>query len=124
GPGEPSPVPRDATYTREQLAAILGADFATRVLALPVGGPGEAVQSALGWHFVRVLAREAEGQASFEEVRRALLGVDVVKRREDAVAAFLERAFRGYAVTVDGRAVDRIRPSRRVALRPSGSAED
>jgi hypothetical protein len=122
--GEPSPVPQDATYTRDQLAAVLGADFATSLMSLEIGGAGEAIPSALGWHLVRVLEREAEAQASFEEVRASLVGVYAVKRREDAVAAFLERAFKSYTVTVDGRPVDQIRPSRRVAVRTSGSAED
>jgi hypothetical protein len=122
--GDPCPVPREASMTSEQLASRLGADFVASLRNAPIDSFSPPLRSALGWHLVRVTEHTPEGLATFEEAKGALRGAYVVKRRERAVATFLDRAFRKYTVTLDGKRVDTIEPDGRLAIRTLSSAED
>jgi hypothetical protein len=122
--GEPSPLPPEAELDHARLAGTLGGDFAAQIDSLEIGRVSEPIRSALGWHLVRVLGRSPGGPASFEEARPSLALAYVVKRRQDAVAAFLARAFEKYDVTIDGARVAALAPSGRLALRPTASGED
>jgi len=122
--GDPCPVPRTAAMTSDQLVSLVGAEFVASLERAPSDSWSAPIRSALGWHIVRVREHTPGALASFEEVKGALRGSYVVKRRERAVAAYLDRAFQKYTVTVDGRRVDAIEPHGRLAIRTPGSAED
>lgn len=122
GLGEPSPLPQDTWLTRAQIETTFGKPFADAIVTPP---PSDAaIPSAVGFHFVRVLAHEAARVETFDEAAPRLRGAYALKRREDAVAALLTRAFRDYSVTIDGAKVAAIWPRERVAVRRTGSAED
>jgi peptidyl-prolyl cis-trans isomerase C len=122
--GDPCPVPRVAGMTSKQLASLLGDGFVAALPSAPADSFSAPIRSALGWHIVRIKEHSLEAPETFEEARGALRGAYVVKRREEAVAAFLDRAFPKYSVTIDGEKVGAIRPQGRVAVRSPGSAED
>jgi parvulin-like peptidyl-prolyl isomerase len=121
--GEACPLPSDVTMTRERIAAMVGEAFAQALEAVQPGAVA-SIQSALGWHVVRVVEHAPAQDAPFEEVRERLLGAYVVERRERAVATYLEQSFAHYRVTLDGAPVTAIHPNGRVATRKSASAED
>jgi hypothetical protein len=123
-PGEAGPVPRELDATPDQLATSLGAAFAEALSSAPEGVWTGPVASAYGWHLVRVTARTPARPARFEEVRASVVETESAFRREEAVARFLEKAFERYRVTVDGRPLTKIAPTRRVAFRSVSSGED
>jgi hypothetical protein len=124
GLGESSPIPAEATLARDRIVSSLGTNFADALMTMPQGHFSRPLQSALGWHVVRVVDRTPGRVASFEEARPSLVGAYVVKRRKDAVARFLDRSFKDYRVTIDGERVASLAPSGRIAPRMSGSGED
>jgi hypothetical protein len=122
--GESCPLPRDVTMPRERIESLLGSDFARALESTPIGSPSAPIASSLGWHVVRVVARAPEAQESFEDAKGHLIGAYVVARRQDAVAAYLDRVLHHYQVTIDGEPVTALRYGGRVAIRKTGSAED
>jgi hypothetical protein len=122
--GDPCPVPREASMSSDRLSSLLGADFVVSLQKAPRDSFGPPIRSALGWHIVRVEDHSPEALATFEEAKGALRGAYVVKRRQQAVATYLQRAFEKYTVTIDGERVSAIEPHGRLALRSAGSAED
>jgi hypothetical protein len=123
--GEPFPYARDVTLTRDEIAALYGTDFAKRVAELAPGVWSGPASSRLGWHLVRIVERRGGGgPPAFEEVRSEIALKYALERREKVVGAFLERAFRRYAVRAGGVVVTDLAPSKRVALRTESSAED
>ncbi len=124
GLGEASPVAPEVTLEKDRIAATLGSDFAAELGTIPPGNFSGPMHSAFGWHLVRVIERVPGREATFEEARASLVGEYVVKRRQDAIAAFLSRSFRDYRVTIDGERVAALSPSGRLAVRPSASGED
>ncbi|MFT3773644.1 MAG: hypothetical protein QM820_50360 [Minicystis sp.] len=123
-PGEPSPIPADFQGDRPQVTASFGAAFADAIAALPLDTWSEPLPSVFGWHRVRVTSHEASRPARFEEVRAAVAEAENIWRRQEAVARFLESAFRRYAVEIDGDPLRDLAPSRRVAFRMEPSGED
>jgi hypothetical protein len=129
-PGKPPPLgdafpsSRDVTSERSGLAAVYGDSFASDVFAEDTGAWGEPIESKFGWHLVKVLSRDPGRPASFDEVRDALALEWAIDRRHKAIAAFLERAFDRYDVTIDGERAPRPRPAARLARRLDPSAED
>jgi hypothetical protein len=121
---EPSPVAAEASGDRSQLAMTFGAGFADGVLNAPMAEWSGPIESAFGWHLVRVEERKAARPARFEDVRTAVVEAFSVARREEATASFLDAAFRRYHVTVDGTPVSGFTPSRRLAFRSVASGED
>jgi peptidyl-prolyl cis-trans isomerase C len=122
--GDACPVPREASMTSRELTSLLGADFVAALSTAPRDAFSPPIRSALGWHVVKIEEHAAERPQSFEEAKAALRGAYVVQRRERAVEAFLDQAFKRYSVTIDGERVEGILPRGRVAARTSGSAED
>ena len=122
--GEASPLPFEVHGSRDRLAQDLGDSFAASLPTSPTSGFGDPIASTYGWHAVHVLSVQAQSIAPFEEVRTRVLEEYVVARREDAIASYLEKLFGQYRVRIDGVAVDRITPSRRLAVRTEMSAED
>jgi hypothetical protein len=122
--GDACPVPRESRMTSDRLASLLGPEFVTALSKAPSDAFSAPIASSLGWHLVRVVDHAPGGPASFDDVKGALRGAFVVKRREDAVASFLDRAFKKYRVSLEGQRLDGIAPHGRVAVRPSTSAED
>jgi hypothetical protein len=122
--GDAFPASRDVKGTREGIAALYGDAFATAVFAQSATLWGEPLESKFGWHFVKVLGREAGRPAAFEEVKGELALDWAVDRRHKAIAAFLARAFERYQVTVDGARRPPSHLTQRLAKRLDPSAED
>jgi len=115
---------RDVRGSREDYAASYGAPFAEAVFALRPGEWSDPIESRFGWHRVKVLQHTPGAPASFDDVyERVRLEYSVVHRHE-AVARFLDRAFRRYHVDIDGTPVRGYSPTERLALRSTPSAED
>jgi hypothetical protein len=122
--GDAFPASRDVTSRRDAVAAVYGEPFAAAVFAQPLGAWSEPIESKLGWHLVRVVSRDEERPASFDEVRDALGLEWAVDRRHAAVAAFLARAYDRYDVEVDGVRAARGPHAARLARRFDPSGED
>jgi hypothetical protein len=124
---EPSPLPAEIDLTRAQVEAALGGEFVAVLEAAAKAGeraPKEPIRSALGWHRVERLELTPEAPAELAEVRGAVRTVMAVRRRQEAVARYLERAFERYEVRLDGERVAAIHPAGRTAIRGASSAED
>lgn len=115
---------RDVHGSRQDFAATYGDAFADAVFALPVGAWSPPVESRFGWHLVKVVSHEPGEVASFDDVYDRVRLECAIERRHEAIARFLEQAFRRYQVDVDGIRVDRYEPTKRLALRSSPSEED
>jgi hypothetical protein len=126
--GVKSPLPAEADLDAGELARLAGDGLVRELEAAAAAGGGPRwlgpLRTAYGFHLVQLLGSEPAGVAPFEEVRNRVREVLLVKRREDAVAAFLREAFPRYRVAIDGAQVTAIEPQRRLALRSSASGED
>lgn len=119
-----APAPRDVDADAAEIEALLGPGFAAAVVALPTGRWSEPVASAYGWHRVLVLGHTPARPATFEEARAEITAQFVIARREDAIARYLAAAFARYRIEIDGRPVQGLMPSRRLALRSVARPED
>lgn len=122
--GEPFPYPRTARSSQADLARVFGASFAAGVAALPAGAVSEPLPSSFGWHRVRLIEREEGGPARFEEVQKDVLFDFMLERREEVVGTYLKKVAASYEVRVGDRPLVGFTPTRRVAARVEGSAED
>jgi hypothetical protein len=122
--GEPSPVPLEMDANRERIAQALGAPFADALASVPVGAWVGPLQSAYGWHLVRVVERRPARPARLDEVRASVVEAFTVYRRQEATAAFVKSALLRYRVTIDGKPLEGFTPSRRIAFRSVSSGED
>jgi hypothetical protein len=122
--GDAFPLPRALYVSREALVATYGEGFANAVDAAPIGRFSGPIASKLGFHAVKVLAREPGRAATFDEVRDTLRLEYAVVRRERAVQAFLARAAGRYRISVDGRPAAPLVASHRLGQRLDPSAED
>lgn len=101
GMGGPFPLPRRGRgQTEAAVAAQLGAVVAHAVFETPLRQWSEPVASAYGCHLVRVVARTAERDARFEEVRPEVALAYEADRRARAMKAYVERLRRAYTVSV------------------------
>ena len=64
-------------------------DFMAAVRAAPVGATSGVVKTELGWHWLRVQAREAERVPEYEEVKGEIRAMLEGERREMAVKALM-----------------------------------
>ncbi len=64
-------------------------DFMDAVRAIPVGRMQGPVRTKLGWHWIRVTAREPERTPEFEEVREEIMAHLTDERRALAVKALI-----------------------------------
>lgn len=122
--GDPFPYPRAVTSSREEMGRVFGASFADGVAALGVGAISEILQSPFGFHRVRLVERVEGGRARFEEVTKAVLLDYLLDRRERVVGTYLKETVAMYDVRIGGQALRGFVPTRRVAARTEGSAED
>jgi parvulin-like peptidyl-prolyl isomerase len=122
--GEISPVGPEIDEELPQIEMTFGAPFASAVAALSPGSWSVPIQSAFGWHLVRVIARADGRPARFEEVRSRVLEQFSVYRRQEAIARYLTGAFGKYRVDVDGKPLKSFVASRRLAYRGVPSGED
>lgn len=123
-PGEPPPLgdafalPRAATLTREELARHYGEGFATAAFGLAPGQWSEPIPSTFGWHLVKILERQEERPAEFEDVQAKLPLVHLVARKQHATRDFLRTAAERYRITIDGRPLTALPPSDRAPPDP------
>jgi peptidyl-prolyl cis-trans isomerase C len=115
---------RDVRGNREDFASSYGEQFADAVFALSPGEWSAPVQSRFGWHLVKVLQHEAGAPASFDAVYDRVRLEYAIVHRHEAIAKFLEQAFKRYHVDVDGTPLQGYRPTDRLALRTVPSQED
>jgi hypothetical protein len=115
---------RDVRGSREDYAASYGEHFADAVFALPTGQWSEPVESRFGWHLVKVVQHTPGAPASFDEVYDRVRLEYAVVHRHEAIAHFLEQAFKRYHVDVDGTPLRGYSPTERLALRATPSTED
>ena len=124
GGGEVSPVGPGVDAELPWIEQRLGAPFGEALSALAPGAWSRPIRSAFGWHLVRVVSRIDGRPARLEDVRARVIEQFQVSRRQDAVAAYLAKAFGNYRVDIDGHPVSRLSESGRVAQRSVPSAED
>lgn len=122
--GEPFPYPRDVTSSRDEVARLFGAAFAESLVALSEGQVSEPLRSPLGWHRVRLIERVAGAPATFEEVEKDVHLDYLLTKREEVVGAYLTQTAASYDVRIGGAPLRGFVPTRRVAARTEGSAED
>ncbi len=91
--------------TPQSLAKDYGADFATRVLALPVGVWRGPLPSALGVHLVRVVSQDAASDPDFPAVRDRVLQDWTRLHQNAAQEAAYQQARKRYQVEVDAGAL-------------------
>lgn len=94
-PASTAPIPADL------LARDYGDDFATSVIALPLGTWRGPVASAYGVHLVRVTSRTPGRPAALAEVRTAVERDWENDRRLLANEDYYKRARRKYDVVID-----------------------
>ena len=121
--GEPLPFSREVRASLSDLSGQFGESFAQGVRALPVGTWSAPIPSKYGWHRVKVLEHAEQRPATFEEVRPQLRLECSIKRRKQAVRAFVDQARQGYRIQVDGEDTG-LAPTGRLAMRGAASAED
>jgi len=122
--GEAFPYPRDATSSRDEVARLFGASFTEGVVALGEGDVSAPLRSPFGWHRVRLVARLAGAPAAFEEVEKDVHLDYLLTKREEVVGAYLTETAASYDVRIGGATLRGFVPTRRVAARTEGSAED
>jgi len=129
-PGQPPPLgdafarSRDVRASHDDLAATYGGEFADAAWQVAPGTWSAPIASRFGWHLVKVIERDAGRPATFDEVADKVRLDFTVARRHAAIANYIAHAFAHYQVDVDGRAVDDLVPTERLALRTEPSAED
>lgn len=122
--GQASPIGPELEADLPHVERTLGVRFAQAVAALPLGTWSAPIESAFGWHTVRVLSRAEGGPAEFREVLSRVIEQFSVHRRQSAIARYVERAFSRYLVDIDGTPVTSLRPPSRLANRNVPSGED
>jgi len=115
---------RDVRGSREDFAASYGEPFAVAVFALRPGEWSPPLESRFGWHLVKVVQHTPGAPASFDEVYDRVRLEYAIVHRHEAIAHFLEQAFKRYHVDIDGAPVRGYLPTERLALRSTPSQED
>ncbi len=97
--------------TREELEARLGPEAAEVAFAAP---PGRIVERVLeteqGFQVVKVIAREAGREASYDELRDAIKVRLTVERREKAFKEFMDALWARSDVKIDEAALKQVAP--------------
>ncbi len=122
--GEAFPYPRESTLGRDAMARLYGSGFADGVVAMAPGAVSEPIASSFGWHRVRVLERIEGAVAPFEEVQSEVALDLLLARREQVVGTYMVETAASYDVRVGDAKLVGFVPTRRVAARAEGSAED
>lgn len=87
-----------AARSRDEVAAIFGADFAARVIEAPRGRWSGPIPSSFGWHLVHVEAREGAHLPEIAEVRPRIVAALVKERRDRARRETLDRLRSQYEI--------------------------
>jgi hypothetical protein len=90
---------------RGDLTKFFGPAFANEVLSMPTGVWGGPVESAYGWHIVRVEQRIEPRVPDLSEVRSRVFESFESSRRAQRVAEFLEKVRPSYTIRIDEDAV-------------------
>lgn len=122
--GSVSPIGPEMHADLTHIEGKLGRGFARAVAVLKPGSWSAPIQSAFGYHLVRVMERDEGRPARFEEVRASVVEQFAVDRRQEAIARYLQQAFAKYRVSIDGVPVRALTPQRRIAFRSGASGED
>lgn len=122
--GEAFAYPREMTLGRDGIERLFGASFAREATALAPGVASEPLRSPYGWHRVLVLEHVAGAPASFEEAEREITLDFMLDRRERVVGGYLVDTASTYDVNIGSTHIAHFVPTRRVAARTEGSAED
>ena len=88
-------------YTRDQVAAVFGADVAAAVMAEPVTAWSAPLRSAYGWHLVRVDARTDEFVPDLDAIREQVKRSWQAEQAERSAAIRLQEMRRSYRVEID-----------------------
>ena len=101
GLGDPFMLRREyAERTEREITELFGGRFANRVTELEVGSWQGPVESAFGWHLVRVLSVIEEKAQSFEEVRPRVVDDLRAHKRSNADDKFYEDLRERYVVEI------------------------
>ncbi len=94
--------------TRDEIARRLGSEVADAAFAISKGGElaPKVVESARGFHVVKLLGREEGYAPAFEEMKEAIRARIAADRRKVAYDAFLKRLWNEAAVKVDEKAIE------------------
>lgn len=122
--GEAFPYPRVADDLMPEIERVFGPDFARSLATLHAGDESGPIRSRLGWHRVRILERDEGRAPTFDEVRGEIRLDWSLDRREAVVGAWMKKTASQYDIRVGGKRLDHFEPTRRVAVRAEGSAED
>ena len=99
--GDPLPLPADLELERQsEVAKLFGADFAARLIELPVGRWAGPVESGYGLHLVLVRERTEGRPATLAEARDAVEREWLAARRQQFNDEFYRRLREKYIVTV------------------------
>lgn len=95
----------------EELAARLGKEVADAAFAIPATGQlaPRVIESARGFHVVKLLGREEGYQPAFEEMKEAIRARLAAERRGVAYDAFLKRIWSEAAVKLDEKAIEALK---------------
>ena len=115
---------RSVVATMKEIRASYGDGFTAALRQQPPGVWFGPIASPYGCHLVEVLHHETARDASFEDVRGELPLDWLIAKREEAVGAFVKRAFTRYEVDIDGREITALTPIRRTAVHAQSSSED
>jgi len=92
---------------RDEIAERLGAEVAAAAFEAPVGAVApRVVESAKGFHVVKVLAREEGYEPAFEEVKEMIRTRLAAERRSAAYERFLKALRESAAVKLDEKAIE------------------
>jgi len=86
----------------QDLLRDYGAGFVKTLTTAPIGAWAGPVSTPYGWHLVKVSARAAPAQASFDSVKPQVRDALMAERRAEANAAFLKSLRKRYRVVVAG----------------------
>lgn len=105
GAGDPFLLRNDySARSRQDVRELFGAEFAGAVFALEPGEWQGPVESAYGFHLVRVGARTEPRLPALSEIRARVAGDWRAEHREAAKRAFYDQLRRRYDVVVEGDA--------------------
>jgi parvulin-like peptidyl-prolyl isomerase len=95
--------------TREELAAAAGAEVAAAAFAMKEPGVHDAViESAAGFHVLKLLGHEAAYEPRIDELRDTLRSRLTAERRAERRRALLDRAWKDARVRIDEGAVRKV----------------
>lgn len=109
---DPRTAPRNGELgelTREELAAAAGPEIATVAFGMAAPGVHDAVlETAAGYHVLKLLGREASYDPRFEDLRDGLRARLQSERRSERRKALLDRAWSDADVKIDEAALARL----------------